>query len=88
MSQQFSTRDSPVTELLKQAPTGDQTTRAADHGVTRHIDIQHFAVQDWKESGTIVMKFISGVINPSDDLMKPLGWALHDRHACRIMRHC
>jgi len=55
---------------------------------SRHIDIQHFATQDWKESGAIVMEFISGVINPSDDLTKPLGWVLHDRHARQIMGHC
>jgi len=54
---------------------------------SRHVDIQHFAIQDWKESGAIVMEFISGVINPSDDLTKPLGWVLHDRHARRIMGH-
>jgi len=55
---------------------------------SRHIDVQHFAIQDWKESGAIAMKFISMVINPSDDLTKPLGWVLHDRHARRIMGHC
>jgi len=55
---------------------------------SRHIDVQHFAMQDWKESGAIVMEFISGVINPSDDLTKPLGLVLHDRHARRIMGHC
>jgi len=55
---------------------------------SRHIDIQHFAMQDWKESGAIVMEFISGVINLSDDLTQPLGWVLHDRHARRIMGHC
>jgi len=47
-------------------------------GRSRHIDIQHFAMQDWKEQGAIVMEFISEVINPSDDLTKPLGWVLHD----------
>jgi len=47
---------------------------------SRHIDIQRFAIQDWKESGAIVMEFISGIINPSNDLTKPLGWVLHDRH--------
>jgi len=51
---------------------------------SRHIDIQHFAIQDWKEPGAIVMEFISGVINLSDDLTKPLGWALQDRHARRV----
>jgi len=30
---------------------------------SRQIDIQHFTIQDWKESGAIVMEFISGVIN-------------------------
>jgi len=52
-----------------------------------HIDIQHFAIQDWKESGTIVREFISGVTNPSDDLTKPLGWVLHARHARCVMGH-
>jgi len=55
---------------------------------SHHIDIQHFAIQDWKESEAIVMEFISGVVNPSHDLMKPLGWVLYNRHARRIMGHC
>jgi len=55
---------------------------------SRHIDVQHLAAQDWKESGAIAMEFISGIINPSDDLTKPLGWVSHDRHARRIMGHC
>ena len=54
---------------------------------SRHILIQHFAIQDWKDDGDIVMRFISGVINPSDDLTKPLGWVLHSRHARRLMGH-
>jgi hypothetical protein len=54
---------------------------------SRHIDIQHFAIQDWKEQGHIVMHHIPGVINPADDLTKPLGWVLHARHARRIMGH-
>ena len=54
---------------------------------SRHIDIQHFAIQDWKDAGDIVMKFIPGLLNPADDLTKPLGWILHERHARRIMGH-
>jgi len=54
---------------------------------SRHIDIQHFAIQDWKEAGDIVMRHIPGIINPADDLTKPLGWVLHARHARRIMGH-
>jgi len=55
---------------------------------SRHIDIQHFAIQDRKDSGAIVMEFIPGVINPLDDLTKPLGWVLHNRHARHVMGHC
>jgi len=55
---------------------------------SRHIDIRFFVIQDWKARGDIVMKHIPGVINPSDDLTKPLGWILHSRHARYIMGHC
>ena len=54
---------------------------------SRHIDIQHFAIQDWKDQGDIVMEHIPGIINPSDDLTKPLGWVLHSRQSRRIMGH-
>ena len=54
---------------------------------SRHIDIQWFALQDWKEAGDIVMRFCPGSILCSDDLTKPLGWVLHERHARRIMGH-
>ena len=33
------------------------------------------------------MKHLPGVINPSDDLTKPVSWALHGRHAPRAMGH-
>jgi len=54
---------------------------------SHHIDIQHFAIQEWKASGSLSMIHIPGIINPSDDLTKPLGWVLHSRHACRLMGH-
>jgi hypothetical protein len=54
---------------------------------SRHIDIQHFAIQEWKDAGDVVMHFIPGIINPADDLTKPLGWILHARHARRLMGH-
>ncbi|KAG7341264.1 helicase domain protein [Nitzschia inconspicua] len=50
-----------------------------------HIDIQAFAVQDWKDNGDILMHHIPGVINPSDSLTKLTGWVLHSRHCRRIM---
>jgi len=51
----------------------------------QHVDIQWFAINDWKEVGDIVMHFIPGMLNPSNDLTKPLGWVLHTRHARRLM---
>ena len=56
---------------------------------TRHIDIRFFAIQDWQhQTKDIILKHIPGVINPADDLTKPLGWVLHSRHARYIMGHC
>ena len=52
-----------------------------------HIEVQYFAIQDWKDAGDLEMHFIPGVINPADDLTKPLGWVLHARHARRFMGH-
>jgi len=40
-------------------------------GRTRHIDIRFFAIQGWKEQGDIILHYIPGIINPSDDLTKP-----------------
>ena len=33
------------------------------------------------------MEHLPGILNPSDDLTKPLGWVLHARHARRSMEH-
>ena len=45
---------------------------------SRHILIQFFAIQDWKEAGDIVLRHIPGVLNPADDLTKPLGCTTPD----------
>ena len=54
---------------------------------SRHIDIQHFAIQEWRARGDIVMRHIAGILNPSDQATKPLGWTLHSRHVRRLMGH-
>ena len=54
---------------------------------SRHIDIQHFAIQEWRAAGDIVMRHIPGIINPSDQTTKALGWTLHSRHVRRSMGH-
>ena len=54
---------------------------------SRHIDIQHFAIQDWAEAGDIAMRHIPGILSIPDGLTKALGWILHSRHARRMMGH-
>ena len=54
---------------------------------SRHIDIQHFAVQEWKIRGDIIFHHIAGTINNSDAMTKAVGWILHHRHARRSMGH-
>ena len=53
----------------------------------RHIEIQHFAIQEWREKLEIIMEHIPGIINSSDDFTKALGWILHYRHSRRNMGH-
>lgn len=54
---------------------------------SRHIDVQHFAIQEWRLKGDIVMHHIPGILNAADDATKALGWTLHSRHARRSMGH-
>jgi hypothetical protein len=53
----------------------------------RHIDIQHFAIQEWRRRGIITMRHIPGVVNVADQATKALPWTLHSRHARRSMGH-
>jgi hypothetical protein len=53
----------------------------------RHIDIQHFALQEWKAAKEIVLSHIPGVVNSADSLTKSLGPTLHHRHVRRMMGH-
>ena len=55
---------------------------------TRHMAIRFFALQDWVSvDKSIFMIHIPGILNPSDDLTKSLGWVLHARHCRRHMGH-
>jgi hypothetical protein len=44
---------------------------------SRHIHIQHFAIQEWHQRGDIIMHHIPGIINPSDQATKALGWIIN-----------
>lgn len=53
----------------------------------RHLDIQHFAIQEWRARGIIQLFHIPGVINAADQQTKPLSFVLHSRHARPSMGH-
>jgi hypothetical protein len=40
---------------------------------SRHINIQIFAIQDWRCQGHVCLKHIPGIINASDCLTKAVG---------------
>jgi hypothetical protein len=54
---------------------------------SRHIDIQYFAIQEWRARGLVELAHIPGCVNPADQQTKALGWILHSRHARRAMGH-
>ena len=55
---------------------------------TRPIDICFFTIQDWiHKSKDVLLSHIPTIINPSNNLTKPLGRVLHERHARYIMGH-
>ena len=51
----------------------------------QHIDIQHFAIQEWRKRNIVTLRHIPGIINPSAAATKPLGWVLHRRYVLRMM---
>ena len=53
----------------------------------RHIDIQFFAIQEWRAQGEIKLVYIPTALNPSDQATKALGWTMHSHHARRAMGH-
>ena len=80
------TEPTPIYEDNK--PTIDIIASQKPTERTRHIDIRFFAIQDWVHSSKdIRLSHIPGIINPSDDLTKPLGRVLHERHARYVMGH-
>ena len=52
---------------------------------TRHIDIQWFAIQEWKQAGDIIMQYVRTGDNSADAMTKVLGWVLHNKHAFKSM---
>jgi len=52
-----------------------------------HIDVQHFAIQEWQSQGGIEMCHIPGILNLVDDKTKALSRMLHSCHSCHAMGH-
>ncbi|GFH49019.1 hypothetical protein CTEN210_05495 [Chaetoceros tenuissimus] len=54
---------------------------------TRHLAIQWFAIQEWKQNGDIEVFHVPSADNSADNNTKGLSVALHQRHARRAMGH-
>jgi hypothetical protein len=52
-----------------------------------HIDIQHFAIQEWHDTGVLKVMHIPSVINLSEATTKALASQLHRRHVQQLMGH-
>ena len=52
---------------------------------TRHMDIRHFAIQDWVEEDIIILEYIDTSDNSADSFTKPLGRTLFNKHCDVIM---
>jgi len=52
-----------------------------------HINVQHFAIQEWQNQGEIKMHHIPGILIPADDETKALSWMLHSQHLHCTMGH-
>ena len=52
---------------------------------TRHVDIQTFAIQEWRLAGILVLKKIHTSVNPADGATKALDFTLFHRHVNRMM---
>ena len=64
---------------LLMANTGQPTRR------TRHIDVKHFAIQDWVEQDLILLEVIKTDDNSADHFTKALGRNLFHMHNDVIM---
>jgi hypothetical protein len=47
---------------------------------TRHVDVQFFAVQQWRDAGLINAKRLPGPINAADSMTKPTPYDTFQRH--------
>jgi hypothetical protein len=53
----------------------------------RHVDIQCFVIQEWRERKIVRLEHIPTALNPADAATKALGWTLHHRQVRRAMGH-
>jgi hypothetical protein len=52
---------------------------------TRHVDVQFFAVQQWRQKGYIKAQRLAGPINPADSMTKPTPFSTYALHTRYIM---
>ena len=75
------TQDYTTTFYEDNYPNIDTVNYSISTERTLNIYAWFFTIQVWKEYGDINMHNIPRIINPADDLNKPLSWLLHSRHA-------
>ena len=51
----------------------------------RHIDMQHFALQEWVELKQVILEHIRTHLDLDDNSTNYIGWVLHIRHTRIIM---
>jgi len=52
----------------------------------QYVDLRYWALQDWSHiDKSLIMAHCPGVLNISDDQIKPLGYVLRARHCHRAM---
>ena len=66
-------QESPTPIYEDNNPTINIVNSSIPNEITRHVDVRLFDIQGWKEAVDIIMHHIPGIINPAEDITKPLG---------------
>ncbi len=78
---------SPTTLHIDNKAAVDMIMENRPTSRSRHVDIQAFAIQEWRARLLVRVSHLSGILNCSDTLTKSVGPTLHGRHARRILGH-
>ena len=80
-------QDSPTPIYEYNDPTIGVVNSSISTERTHHMDVMFFVVHELKDAGDIIMCHIPSIINPADDITKPLVWILHFSHARYMIQY-